>query len=182
VVGAQCRDTITGRKFEVHAKVVINAAGEVSWWRWRRSRSCSCSRLPGTRGADISAAPVVHCCGHNTTGPWVDSVRHLSSKGTPNAVTTSSGAHVTLPEWYGASGTGMIVPKTRVRVRAELRPHQSCERAMRMLHLAAAHLLVLSAPPPPPAMLLPSPPSILGRTRAHCRMGAWCSCCPSRAP
>ena len=28
VVGAQCRDTITGRKFEVHAKVVINAAGE----------------------------------------------------------------------------------------------------------------------------------------------------------
>lgn len=27
VIGAQCRDTITGRKFEVHAKVVINAAG-----------------------------------------------------------------------------------------------------------------------------------------------------------
>lgn len=30
VIGAQCRDTITGRKFEVHAKVVINAAGKQS--------------------------------------------------------------------------------------------------------------------------------------------------------
>lgn len=27
VIGAQCRDTITGRRFEVHAKVVINATG-----------------------------------------------------------------------------------------------------------------------------------------------------------
>jgi glycerol-3-phosphate dehydrogenase len=27
VIGAQCRDLITGRRFEVHAKVVINATG-----------------------------------------------------------------------------------------------------------------------------------------------------------
>jgi hypothetical protein len=28
VIGAQCRDLVTGKKFEVHAKVVINATGE----------------------------------------------------------------------------------------------------------------------------------------------------------
>jgi hypothetical protein len=30
-------------------------------------------------------------------------------------VTASSGAHVTLPEWCGSTGVGMIVPQTKVR-------------------------------------------------------------------
>ncbi|KAF8066195.1 SDP6 [Scenedesmus sp. PABB004] len=72
VVGAHCRDKQSGRKFDVHARVVINAAG-----------------------------------------PYVDSVRRLGEPNAAPAVTASSGAHVTLPEWYGAAGTGLIVPKTK---------------------------------------------------------------------
>lgn len=45
----------------------------------------------------------------------MDKVRQLgSNKPITHAVTTSSGAHVTLPEWYGSHVTGMIVPKTKV--------------------------------------------------------------------
>jgi hypothetical protein len=46
----------------------------------------------------------------------VDQVRDLNGKGTKHAVTASSGAHVTLPEWYGSTGVGMIVPKTKVGI------------------------------------------------------------------
>jgi hypothetical protein len=45
----------------------------------------------------------------------VDQVRDLNGRGVKHAVTASSGAHVTLPEWYGSTGVGMIVPKTKVR-------------------------------------------------------------------
>lgn len=48
------------------------------------------------------------------TGPWVDRVREQLDKQAPHAVTTSSGSHITLPEWYGSHTTGMIVPKTKV--------------------------------------------------------------------
>jgi hypothetical protein len=44
----------------------------------------------------------------------VDQVRDLNGRGVKHAVTASSGAHVTLPEWYGSTGVGMIVPKTKV--------------------------------------------------------------------
>lgn len=72
VTGVHCRDKQSGNKFDVHAKVVINA-----------------------------------------TGPFVDQVRDLNGRGVKHAVTASSGAHVTLPEWYGSAGVGMIVPKTK---------------------------------------------------------------------
>lgn len=63
-------------------------------------------------------------------GPWVDRVRQLAANASSSgygktspkpapitpAVTTSSGSHVTLPEWYGSTYTGMIVPKTKVCV------------------------------------------------------------------
>lgn len=73
VIGARCVDRITGRGFDVHARVVVNA-----------------------------------------TGPYVDRLRRLSDPGARKAVTTSSGAHVTLPDYYGGRAAGMIVPKTKV--------------------------------------------------------------------
>eukprot|EP00878_Enallax_costatus_P012574 GHUV01013132.1.p1 GENE.GHUV01013132.1~~GHUV01013132.1.p1 ORF type:complete len:476 (+),score=131.45 GHUV01013132.1:351-1778(+) len=57
---------------------------------------------------DVYAKVVV-----NATGPYVDRIRQLADKNTKKAVTASSGAHVTLPEWYGSTATGMIVPKTK---------------------------------------------------------------------
>jgi glycerol-3-phosphate dehydrogenase len=59
--------------------------------------------------ASAAAAAAAACA-----GPFVDQVRDLNGKGTKHAVTASSGAHVTLPEWYGSTGVGMIVPKTKV--------------------------------------------------------------------
>jgi hypothetical protein len=38
VIGATCRDAISGRRFEVHAKVVINAAGACCWSCVRAAR------------------------------------------------------------------------------------------------------------------------------------------------
>ncbi|GBF94204.1 glycerol-3-phosphate dehydrogenase mitochondrial-like [Raphidocelis subcapitata] len=72
VVGARVTDKETGRAFEVHARVVVNA-----------------------------------------TGPWADQLRQLSDPGAKKSVTASAGAHVTLPDYYGGGGVGMIVPKTK---------------------------------------------------------------------
>lgn len=44
VIGAQCRDLITGRRFEVHAKVVINATG-VCGCAVSAAGACGCSLL-----------------------------------------------------------------------------------------------------------------------------------------
>eukprot|EP00775_Hariotina_reticulata_P006063 gene6063-6301_t len=75
VVGVHARDKQTGKRLDVHAKVVINA-----------------------------------------TGPFVDRVRELGDSAAKPAVTGSSGAHITLPEWYGSAAVGMIVPKTKDHV------------------------------------------------------------------
>jgi hypothetical protein len=67
-------------------------------------------------------SPFIYCCSSCfccscccCAGPFVDQVRNLNGKGVKHAVTASSGAHVTLPEWYGSPGIGMIVPKTKVQ-------------------------------------------------------------------
>jgi hypothetical protein len=41
-------------------------------------------------------------------------MRKLGDRAAKPAVTGSSGAHITLPEWYGSGAVGMIVPKTKV--------------------------------------------------------------------
>lgn len=68
VVGAKVTDKQTGRSFDVHARVVVNA-----------------------------------------TGPYVDKLREGSDAKATKCVVASSGAHVTLPEYYGAGAVGMIV-------------------------------------------------------------------------
>lgn len=73
VTGARVTDRQSGKSFDVHARVVVNA-----------------------------------------TGPYADKLRRLGDPGAKQAVTTSSGAHVTLPEYYGSHAVGMIVPKTKV--------------------------------------------------------------------
>ncbi|KAI8462742.1 MAG: mitochondrial glycerol-3-phosphate dehydrogenase [Monoraphidium minutum] len=72
VTGARVADRASGRSFDVHARLVLNA-----------------------------------------TGPWVDKLRRLADPAARDAVMVSSGAHVTLPEYYGSGGYGMIVPKTK---------------------------------------------------------------------
>lgn len=62
----------------------------------------------GSRDFEVHARVVV-----NTAGPFVDRVRQMSYPGAPPIVTPSSGAHITLPEWYGGR-MGMIIPKTKV--------------------------------------------------------------------
>lgn len=60
------------------------------------------------RSFDVHARAVV-----NATGPYADRLRRMSDPGAKPAVTGSSGAHITLPEWYGSGAVGMIVPKTK---------------------------------------------------------------------
>mmetsp|Transcript_35504 Transcript_35504/g.78763 ORF Transcript_35504/g.78763 Transcript_35504/m.78763 type:complete len:641 (+) Transcript_35504:292-2214(+) len=72
VVGAKCKDAISGREVDVYAKVVVNA-----------------------------------------TGVYVDKVRRSSNPDANTSVTASTGAHVTLPEFYGSGSMGMIIPRTK---------------------------------------------------------------------
>eukprot|EP00200_Dunaliella_tertiolecta_P010687 CAMPEP_0202381224 /NCGR_PEP_ID=MMETSP1127-20130417/34157_1 /ASSEMBLY_ACC=CAM_ASM_000462 /TAXON_ID=3047 /ORGANISM="Dunaliella tertiolecta, Strain CCMP1320" /LENGTH=669 /DNA_ID=CAMNT_0048980117 /DNA_START=127 /DNA_END=2137 /DNA_ORIENTATION=- len=72
VVGAHCRDRISGKEFDVHAKLVINAAG-----------------------------------------PFADDVRRASDPSKKPSVQGASGTHITLPDFYGSSKNGMIIPKTK---------------------------------------------------------------------
>lgn len=61
----------------------------------------------------------------------MDKVRQLaSSKPIAQAVTTSSGSHITLPEWYGSHVTGMIVPKTKVGRLGGTRVRRGLKRAL----------------------------------------------------
>ncbi len=49
----------------------------------------------------------------NATGPFADGVRQRSDASASSSVTGSSGAHVTLPAFYGSRAAGMIIPKTK---------------------------------------------------------------------
>ncbi|GIL75420.1 hypothetical protein Vretimale_8058 [Volvox reticuliferus] len=50
----------------------------------------------------------------NTTGCFVDQVRHMSQPGAPDIIQPSAGAHITLPAFYGGSSrSGIIIPKTK---------------------------------------------------------------------
>lgn len=49
----------------------------------------------------------------NATGTLTDSIRKQSDAGATKCVTGSSGAHVTLPSFYGSEAMGLIIPKTR---------------------------------------------------------------------
>jgi len=72
VNGARVKDMISGREFDIGAKVVLNA-----------------------------------------TGIHADAIRQLSDKTRPSMVTASAGVHVTLPDYYSPTSTGLIVPKTK---------------------------------------------------------------------
>ncbi|KIY96540.1 glycerol-3-phosphate dehydrogenase [Monoraphidium neglectum] len=65
-------------------------------------------RQGGGRPFEVHARVVV-----NATGPYADALREQSDPGVKKAVRASSGAHVTLPEYYGSQAVGMIVPKTK---------------------------------------------------------------------
>ena len=49
----------------------------------------------------------------NATGPFVDTLRQQSDTKQPPIITASSGAHITLPGYYGSLGVGLIVPRTK---------------------------------------------------------------------
>eukprot|EP00951_Prasinocladus_malaysianus_P046701 scaffold647881_cov46-Prasinocladus_malaysianus.AAC.1 len=49
----------------------------------------------------------------NATGPFVDSVRHMSNESEPNMITPSAGVHLVLPDYYSAKTHGLIVPRTK---------------------------------------------------------------------
>ncbi|GLC35549.1 hypothetical protein PLESTM_000336300 [Pleodorina starrii] len=50
----------------------------------------------------------------NTTGCFVDQLRHMSQPGCPDLIQPSAGAHITLPGFYGGhSRNGLIIPKTK---------------------------------------------------------------------
>jgi glycerol-3-phosphate dehydrogenase len=79
-----------------------------------------CRDKESGRATDVYAKVVL-----NATGPFADQLRQLSNPATQKCMTASSGAHVTLPAWYGSSVTGMIIPKTKVRLRPWSRPSSS---------------------------------------------------------
>ena len=101
VVGARCKDNLSGEQVEVYAKVVINA-----------------------------------------TGTLTDSIRKQSDAGATKCVTGSSGAHVTLPSFYGSEAMGLIIPKTRDGRVLFMLPWQvgsrSCAHLSYLLHLSEA--------------------------------------------
>lgn len=72
VVGARCRDSLTGEQLEVFARVTLNA-----------------------------------------TGPFTDQVRRLGEPEAAAAIMPSAGAHIVLPDFFGSTSIGMIVPKTK---------------------------------------------------------------------
>ena len=49
----------------------------------------------------------------NATGPFSDSLRHISNPDASAMIMPSSGVHVALPDYYSPESTGMIVPKTK---------------------------------------------------------------------
>lgn len=49
----------------------------------------------------------------NATGPFSDSIRHMSEPEAPKMIMASAGVHVTLPDYYSPDHLGMIVPKTK---------------------------------------------------------------------
>ena len=49
----------------------------------------------------------------NATGPFSDSIRHMSDAGATKMIMASAGVHVTLPDYYSPEHLGMIVPKTK---------------------------------------------------------------------
>lgn len=49
----------------------------------------------------------------NATGPFADGVRRMSDPGCTPMIQPSSGAHVTLPDFYAGNGVGMIIPRTK---------------------------------------------------------------------
>ena len=49
----------------------------------------------------------------NATGPFSDSIRHMSDPGATSMIMASAGVHVTLPDYYSPEHLGMIVPKTK---------------------------------------------------------------------
>ena len=57
---------------------------------------------------DVYASVVI-----NATGPFADSIRHLSQPKAPTMILPSAGVHVTLPDYYSPENVGMIVPKTK---------------------------------------------------------------------
>ncbi|PNH06349.1 Glycerol-3-phosphate dehydrogenase SDP6, mitochondrial [Tetrabaena socialis] len=88
VVGAVVSDRMgTEPPFEVYARVVMNTTG------------CFADQARPGRGEG----------GGLVLGR---AVRHLSQPEAPDIIQPSSGAHVTLPGWYGGSN-GMIIPKTK---------------------------------------------------------------------
>ena len=60
------------------------------------------------RTQDVYAKVVV-----NATGPFSDSIRHMSQPQAGNMIMPSSGVHITLPDYYSPENVGMIVPKTK---------------------------------------------------------------------
>ena len=49
----------------------------------------------------------------NATGPFSDSIRHMSDPDATSMIMASAGVHVTLPDYYSPEHLGMIVPKTK---------------------------------------------------------------------
>lgn len=57
---------------------------------------------------DVDAKVCLNC-----TGIFTDSVRKMSQSGASTMIQPSSGVHVTLPDYYSADATALIVPKTK---------------------------------------------------------------------
>lgn len=115
-----------------HACAQQHAHGHRPRRRRCRPRSPSHARLPVSlspqgrgRDFDVYARVVV-----NAAGPFVDGVRALADPHVEGIVQPSSGTHITLPEWYGGSSVGMIIPKTKVRAGPPAAaPHLGCVAA-----------------------------------------------------
>ncbi|CAL8470362.1 g9904 [Coccomyxa elongata] len=60
------------------------------------------------KSCDVYARQVI-----NATGPFSDSIRHMSEPEAPKMIMASAGVHVTLPDYYSPDHLGMIVPKTK---------------------------------------------------------------------
>ncbi|BDA44400.1 Glycerol-3-phosphate dehydrogenase, mitochondrial [Coccomyxa sp. Obi] len=60
------------------------------------------------KSCDVYALQVI-----NATGPFSDSIRHMSEPEAPKMIMASAGVHVTLPDYYSPDHLGMIVPKTK---------------------------------------------------------------------
>jgi glycerol-3-phosphate dehydrogenase len=70
----------------------------------------------GAKVRDLESGDIINVYARTTiaaAGPFTDALRRLADTSAAAIIRPSAGAHITLPDYYCSSASGMIVPKTK---------------------------------------------------------------------